>query len=328
MGRRPHRPIARMGPPAPAMRERVFDAASGSGPRLAAAAHDVFEGGELGGADRAARVQPLVEMPISAPMPNSPPSANWVEALHSTIALSTSRKETLGGGGVLGHDGVGVVRAVALDMGDRRRRRRRPSRTARIASRYSVSPVVFAGRRDARDRAPAPPASPRNSQPASRRSARIGGNMRRRRRRGRAAGSRSRRRSPVRRILALTAIVARLFRVGGAVDIGVAEAIRWAITGIRLSRWTRSISEGPPRGTMMSMAPLMVSITPTAARSVVGTSWIAASGRPAARSPSCRPATSAREEWKLSEPPRRIAALPDLRRARRRRRSRSGGSRR
>ena len=31
-----------------------------------------------------------VEIPISAPMPNSPPSANWVEALTSTIALSTS----------------------------------------------------------------------------------------------------------------------------------------------------------------------------------------------------------------------------------------------
>ena len=30
-----------------------------------------------------------VEMPISAPMPNSPPSANWVEALTSTMALST-----------------------------------------------------------------------------------------------------------------------------------------------------------------------------------------------------------------------------------------------
>src|SRR5579872_2167946 len=33
-----------------------------------------------------------VEMPISAPMPNSPPSANWVEALIRTIALSTSFK--------------------------------------------------------------------------------------------------------------------------------------------------------------------------------------------------------------------------------------------
>ena len=51
---------------------------------------------------------------------------------------------------------------------------------------------------------------------------------------------------------------------------------------------------------------------PTAARSRVGTSWIASSGRPAARRPVAQAATSAREEWKLSEPPRRIAALPDL----------------
>src|SRR3984893_13162839 len=34
-----------------------------------------------------------VELPISAPMPNSPPSANWVEALTSTMALSTSRRK-------------------------------------------------------------------------------------------------------------------------------------------------------------------------------------------------------------------------------------------
>src|SRR4051794_38644658 len=31
-----------------------------------------------------------VAMPISAPKPNSPPSANWVEALCRTIAESTS----------------------------------------------------------------------------------------------------------------------------------------------------------------------------------------------------------------------------------------------
>ncbi len=68
------------------------------------------------------------------------------------------------------------------------------------------------------------------------------------------------------------------------------------MTGMRLSRCTRSISEAPPRGTMMSMTPLIVSMMPTAARSRVGTSWIASSGRPAARSPSRRAATSAREE--------------------------------
>jgi len=34
-------------------------------------------------------MQPAGAMPISAPKPNSPPSANWVEALCSTIAEST-----------------------------------------------------------------------------------------------------------------------------------------------------------------------------------------------------------------------------------------------
>ena len=52
---------------------------------------------------------------------------------------------------------------------------------------------------------------------------------------------------------------------------------------------------------------------PTAARSVVGTSWMHASGRPAARSPATRHAWIAVLEWWLSLPPRRIAALADLR---------------
>ena len=54
-------------------------------------------------------------------------------------------------------------------------------------------------------------------------------------------------------------------------------------------------------------------MSPTAARSRVGTSWIASSGRPAARRPALSAAWIAREERKLSEPPRRITALPDLR---------------
>src|SRR5215831_2019754 len=38
------------------------------------------------------------------------------------------------------------------------------------------------------------------------------------------------------------------------------------MTGMRLSRWTRSISEGPPRGTIMSITPFIASISPTAAQ--------------------------------------------------------------
>jgi hypothetical protein len=82
---------------------------------------------------------------------------------------------------------------------------------------------------------------------------------------------------------------------------------------MRLSFITRSMRPRPPRGTITSMQSLSRSISPTAARSVVGTSWIAAAGKPAAARPSCRQAWIAAEEWKLSDPPRRITALPALR---------------
>ena len=60
-----------------------------------------------------------VAMPISAPKPNSPPSANWVEALCSTIARVDLAQELVGRLLVGGDDRIGVVRAVALDMRDR-----------------------------------------------------------------------------------------------------------------------------------------------------------------------------------------------------------------
>jgi hypothetical protein len=82
------------------------------------------------------------------------------------------------------------------------------------------------------------------------------------------------------------------------------------MTGMRLSRCTRSISERPPRGTITSMNSVIPSISPTAARSRVGTSCTAFSGRPAAAMPRRKHAAMTREEWKLSEPPRRITALP------------------
>ena len=58
-------------------------------------------------------------MPISAPKPNSPPSANWVEALCSTIAEIDFVEKFAGGFFVFGHDRIGVMRAVIVDMGDR-----------------------------------------------------------------------------------------------------------------------------------------------------------------------------------------------------------------
>ena len=51
---------------------------------------------------------------------------------------------------------------------------------------------------------------------------------------------------------------------------------------------------------------------PTAERSTVGTSWIAASGKPAATSASLKVLAMTSEVRKLSDPLRRIAALPDF----------------
>ncbi len=108
-----------------------------------------------------------VEMPISAPMPNSPPSANWVEALCSTMALSTSSQETLRGRGVGGDDRLGVARAVARDMLDGVRHpvddAHRDDGVEDI--RVPQSAASAAGARA--HRAAQAAASPRTSQPAS-----------------------------------------------------------------------------------------------------------------------------------------------------------------
>ena len=82
--------------------------------------HAIFEARQLFGADRPARVHSCRWRCRSrAPKPNSPPSANCVEALCSTIAESTSSRNARAAVGVVGDDRVGVVRAVALDMRDR-----------------------------------------------------------------------------------------------------------------------------------------------------------------------------------------------------------------
>ncbi len=61
----------------------------------------------------------LVEMPISAPRPNSNPSAKRVDALTSTELESTSRRKRIAVRVVLRHDRVGVLRAVSRDVRDR-----------------------------------------------------------------------------------------------------------------------------------------------------------------------------------------------------------------
>ena len=83
--------------------------------------------------------------------------------------------------------------------------------------------------------------------------------------------------------------------------------------GTLLSAIIRSINERPPRGTITSMLSLIFSISPTAIRSVVGTSWMLVSGRPPAISPAARHSAITDEVSKLSEPQRRMQALPAFR---------------
>ena len=149
-----------------------------------------------------------VAMPISAPMPNSPPSANWVEALRMHDRAVDLAQEALGGRRVLGDDRVGVAASRSARCARSPRRARRPPRTARIASRYSVpQSSSLAGAIARIDRA--------RSRVAAQLAAGLEQIVDDRRRasgqtRGRPAASRSRRRSPVRRILALSAIARAL----------------------------------------------------------------------------------------------------------------------
>ena len=60
-----------------------------------------------------------MEMPISHPKPNSPPSVNRVDALTYTAALSTLAVKYRSASGLLGHDGLAVAGGVRRDVGDR-----------------------------------------------------------------------------------------------------------------------------------------------------------------------------------------------------------------
>ena len=62
-----------------------------------------------------------VEMPISAPRPNCPPSVNAVEAFAYTASRIDAREERLDGRGArrvgrVGHDGLGMLRTVAVHV--------------------------------------------------------------------------------------------------------------------------------------------------------------------------------------------------------------------
>ena len=85
------------------------------------------------------------------------------------------------------------------------------------------------------------------------------------------------------------------------------------MTGTRASFITASINPLPPRGTMTSTTSGEATSRGTSARSVVWTSCTAASGSPAASSPARMQRAIAWLLCRASLPPRRMAALPDLR---------------
>ena len=112
-------------------------------------------------------------MPISAPMPNSPPSANWVDALTMTMALSTRlRKASAVSASSVMMDSVcwepwRAMWATAAST---------PSTTATemMASRYSVFQSSSVAGTTLSSTAQVA-ASPRTSQPAAIRSSMMGG---------------------------------------------------------------------------------------------------------------------------------------------------------
>ena len=99
--------------------------------------------------------------------------------------------------------------------------------------------------------------------------------------------------------------------VGSGIHINVANAFKVGEHRTRASRCTRSTRLQPPRGTRTSTAPSQPARSSrTASRSGVRTIWTAASGRPADNNPLTKHSCIAAELRILSEPPRRIAALP------------------
>jgi len=84
------------------------------------------------------------------------------------------------------------------------------------------------------------------------------------------------------------------------------------MTGTLASRLMRSIRPLPPRGMITSTNCGIAISWPTASRSVVCTSCTASTGRPASASAPDTSSASALFDSMASEPPRRMAALPDL----------------
>src|SRR5204862_2462795 len=92
--------------------------ASYSGAHLAVAADEVFVGGQFGGADRPSRRQPLgrdADLGPHAELAAIGKLGRGVDQHDRALDLA---QEPLGRGVVLGHDRIGVVRAVMVDVID------------------------------------------------------------------------------------------------------------------------------------------------------------------------------------------------------------------
>ena len=226
-----------------------------------------------------------------------------------TIALSTSaRKRSAAAASSVTIASV-WCEPCARDMRQRARRARRPPRPSRIASRYSVSQSLALGRHRCAGRAPA--RARRRAARSRRRAARasIGAGREARvdqQRLHRAADAGAAH-------LGVERDRARLRRIGGGVDVGVADAVEMGEhRHARIGLDARDEALAAARDDHVDQARRARSIAPTAARSCVGTSWTASAGSPRRVEP-CdeRGVDRAVANATASLPPRRSTALPD-----------------
>src|SRR5712692_5319115 len=219
-----------------------------------------------------------VETPISAPMPNWPPSTSRVEAFTSTAAASTSRVKRRACSRSL----VTIASASPVPcrrMCARAASRSSTTRTARIRSRYSVSQSASVAGRAAGTSARVA-GQPRSSTPAS---------ASRRAASGRNVGAIARWTRSVSSALQTLGRWAFAFTTICAAIAGSAEAstktwtrpLSCLSTGTRERSATHRTKSSPPRGMTRSRSPSSSRSAATAARSVVSTNWIASAGPPA-----------------------------------------------
>ena len=218
-------------------------------------------------------------------------SANWVEAFGGRSPIDLP-EERLRRRFVFGDYAVGVVRAVGLDMVDRRLEAvDDPDRDDRVEI---FGPPIFLGRGRTRGSAARAAASPRTAQPA-RISASISGLSRR------AAAVRwtssvsAAPQTPVRRIFALTTILNALSRSAAGRRRRARPLEMGEDRNARLALHPLDQAPSAARHDHVERAAEPSSISPTAAREAKGARETAASGSPAS------PQAATRQSWIAAE---------------------------